>query len=422
MRNVFHQYEQRENKLTHALACALAEDVGLLRRFIRWVTGRNAPAGRIHIVEQQRPGDAVRSESESEGIPDAWIFTDDGWALVIESKVAAAVNSAQLRRHLATASRRGFTEITLLTLTAHDRVPRIKCPVVSRKWTELYVWLLRESAQSPWAVRCASYMEVLESEFIEDGYLTEGAMTSFSGIPFDSESPYNYLEAKRLLRLALIELRKSAKLRRALGMDPEATGRGAITGRSGVAVWDFLKLNASGKGEPFTKYPHLTLAIEVDRAIAIITIPHGIKTEFRRRVVNLGRDGFSALIGAINDKFKKALRGDKGAAPMIIVVQRRYPSQRSAAIVDAKVEFDLRTAFSRREGRSSSQVKVQPQWLDATYHALSHKNSNLQVAIGAAFPYARSSTVGTREFLQRVEATWLACGPLLDAMGIKGAR
>ena len=377
--------------------------------------------GRLQIVEQQRPGDLVKSESESSGIPDAWIFNDEGWALLVESKIAASLSSGQLGRHLATATRRGFTNTTLLALTARDEIPRVKGPVIARKWTELYAWLLREGARARWAGRCSSYMEVLEADLIEQGYLREGAMTSFSGIPFDSENPYNYLEAKRLLRLALYDLRKSVKLKHELGVDPSAAGRGAITGKDGVAVWDFLRLKESGKGM-FTKYPHLTLAIEVDRALAIVTIPHGIKTEFRRRIVDLGQEGFADLLGAINGKFRSAMHGDKGIAPMIIAVQRRYPTQRSAAIVDARVEFDLRTAFNQSDGRSRSGVKVQPQWLDATFRALSRKNSNLQVAIGAAFPYTRSSTVGTREFLGRVEATWLACEPLLAAMGIKGVH
>lgn len=265
-------------------------------------------------------------------------------------------------------------------------------------------------------------MEVLEANLIEQGYLKEGTLTSFSGIPFDSENPYNYLEAKRLLKLALNDLRGSSRLRRQMGMDPDAPGRGAITGREGAAVWDFLRLRQAGRDERFTKFPHLTLAIEHERAIAIVTVPHGIRTDFRRSLVDLGSEGFGELLRKLNDRLLAALQGDKGAAPMIIVVQRRYLTQRSSAIVDARLEFDLRTAFQESRRGARAVVKVQPQWMDATFGALANKRSNLQLAIGASFPFGRSSSVGDKTFVDRVAGTWIACSPLLAAMGISKTR
>lgn len=90
MLNVFDQYTQPENRLTHALVCSLAEDPTLLRRFIRWSTGRSAPKGRLQVVEQQRPGEAAGDEKEAAGLLDAWIYNDDGWALLVESKIPDA--------------------------------------------------------------------------------------------------------------------------------------------------------------------------------------------------------------------------------------------------------------------------------------------------------------------------------------------
>ena len=45
MRNVFDQYSQTENKLTHALACCLHEDVDLLRDFAGWLSPHSVPEG-----------------------------------------------------------------------------------------------------------------------------------------------------------------------------------------------------------------------------------------------------------------------------------------------------------------------------------------------------------------------------------------
>lgn len=118
MRNLFDQYFQPENRLTHALVVALAEDKKLLRSFVRWVTHKPAPSTGLAIVEQQLPGEPELSENDAEqrGLPDAWIHDNDRWSLLIESKIAAAVRNDQLDRHVRTALRRGFVDITLLVI------------------------------------------------------------------------------------------------------------------------------------------------------------------------------------------------------------------------------------------------------------------------------------------------------------------
>ena len=101
MRNVLDQYTQPENRLTHAVTCALAEDPRLLRRFLRWALGEEAPpARRMEVIEQQLPGEPPADEADAErrGIPDAWVYTKDSWALLIESKVAATPRKAPTQR------------------------------------------------------------------------------------------------------------------------------------------------------------------------------------------------------------------------------------------------------------------------------------------------------------------------------------
>ena len=80
-------------------------------------------------------------------------------------------------------------------------------------------------------------------------------------MPFRSDHPFTYLEGKRVLELAMGELRGRRDLRNQLRMNPKAPGRPAITGRRPDAVWDSLSLAPSGAAENFTKYPHLTLGV-----------------------------------------------------------------------------------------------------------------------------------------------------------------
>lgn len=414
MRNIFDQYTQPENKLTHALVSVLGEDKKLLRLFVKWVTRKASPKN-IKIIEQQLPGEIEVSEEDSErrGLPDGWVFDDESWSLLIESKISSPLKTDQLRRHYNTALKRGYDDVLVLAIDVVQPTHKLPDYVVFRSWSEIYTWLSQYTHQSEWASKALRYMEILEAKLTINGYLKEGTLTVFSGIPFTEDNPYNYPEAKRLIKLAMEDLRNRKTLVKQLGMNPKGVGRGAITGKDGVAVWDFLRLKGSKDTENFTKYPHLTMGIGQDRLLVIVTVPHGIKPEFRKNIVDLGFEGFEELMLQVNKNLTKALRKAKGAAPWVDVVQRRYPSQRSMAIIDARVEYDLRTAFPRTKQQP---VKTQPQWLLATFDALSNKRSNLQVAVGAAFPYRRCEKTRSPEILDYVEETWLACKPLIDQM------
>jgi hypothetical protein len=151
----------------------------------------------------------------------------------------------------------------------------------------------------------------------------------------------------------------------------------------------------------------------------MVTVPHGIRPVSRKHLIDLGMDGFQDMLESVNARLVRALNSAKGAAPRCIVVQRRYPSQRSAAIVDASIEYDLRTSFPQRN--MNAKVKLQPQWLQATYDALSHKHSNLQVSIGASFPYRLCPATSKPMIIDTIAKVWIACKPLLDVMQ-KGRR
>ena len=117
MRNVFDQYQQPENRLTHALACCLGEDKNLMRSFLKRIAG-TVPAGRLQIVEQQLPGEPITTgdETANGSLPDAWVYGEGDWSLLIEAKVQAAINAGQFKRHLLTADRRGYPGAQLLLL------------------------------------------------------------------------------------------------------------------------------------------------------------------------------------------------------------------------------------------------------------------------------------------------------------------
>jgi len=121
MRNIFDQYQQHENRLTHALSCCLSEDPNLLKQFLSWVTGKKLIMlpKRLEILEQQVPGERdelPEEEVEKRGIPDMWIHDSAKWCLLIESKVDAPVSNGQLERHYKTAIRCGFEDIQIIVI------------------------------------------------------------------------------------------------------------------------------------------------------------------------------------------------------------------------------------------------------------------------------------------------------------------
>lgn len=324
----------------------------------------------------------------------------------VESKVQAALSDNQLMRHERTLRRRGFEEVRCLTLTkAGVRVTRDTSALT---WSEIYEWLGTTRRTSDWSERLRSYLRAAEVRMARDEYLTEGTLTMFDGFAFSSENPYTYGEGKRLLKLAMRELRKD-RLLRALGMDPNATGRSAITGRGENAVWDFLSLMDRPKRGPFTSYPHLTLSVTANHLKPAITIPNGVVRRGRTGLRELGPGGLIALNAEIVSRAKRIL--SRGAWVEAFAVQRHYLGQRSSAVIDARMNFNLETSLPRRVGR----VKRQPEWVTLFAELLRKKRSNIQFGYEVFLPWGTKG-VDSRESLRLIAESWGAMKPVLDAV------
>ncbi len=420
MRDLFDQYDQPENRLTHALVSCLHEDRGLLAEFVRWITGDTAPnADRLRIVEQTLPGDPDLTEQDAErrGLPDAWIHDGDDWAIIIECKVQSSVDPDQLRRHTATARRRGFEKLCRLVLSVEQPDAARLAGWSHRTWPEVYVWFRERCGRSEWAGRMVSYMEAAERRMVGEEYLQKGSLTMFSGINFSEDNPYSYIEAKRVLQLAMQELRKDEKLER-FGIDPFAPGRPGIKGKAEARVWDFLALKAARDAARFQEYPHFTLAIEGPRehVLAITILPHGMKTPFRQNLINLGSSGFREIVCEVTSELCELLKCADGATPTFHAVQR-HSFPRHHETTDARLDLDLRTALApaKKQSAADKRVKTQSQWLDVAFDVFANKRSNYQIAIGASFPFS-CEALHSRRAVDYIAGTWLACKPLVDAV------
>jgi hypothetical protein len=419
MRNIFDQYTHPENRLTHALMASLDADRRLLREFIRWVPCRSRPSRKLVVLEQSLPGELVDGwslgEEESRGLPDGWIYDDDGWALLIESKIAARADPQQIRRHLNMAKTRGASDVTVLWLTVMPVPHSLGRNVVSKTWAELYEWLTSSARSSEWAIRAAQYFEVAEVQADMKADIKEGTLTRFAGIPFGDDTPYNYPQAKRILGLLRARLAKRRDLKSRLRSDPSHAGRGAIKGTRGLSVWDFVALRDLAGSHMFTQHPHLTIGIGSTRLEAFVTFPNNLRSRLRTQLLGKHYEFFATMVEKTTNQIVRSLRPYEGAIPAIILVQRRYPSMNSVPIRDADMNFDPRTAFRPKGKRSNGAIRYQPEWLRASYEALRHRHSNLQFQIGAIFPHDKCPATQKASIENAVAATWIACQPLIQA-------
>jgi hypothetical protein len=232
----------------------------------------------------------------------------------------------------------------------------------------------------------------------------------FGGFPFGIDRPYSYLEAKRLLVLAMREWKSHENLINVLGVNQAASGRPAITGRQGDGIWDFLSLAPESGKSTFTKYPHLSVAINSQAVEAMVTVPHAVNTTMRKNLIRLGEVGFRGIVENVVNNLNPLLLEHTGATPWFRGIQRRYPSQRATPLVDAIIEFDLRTAIP-----GGSPPKAQPRWLAAAYGSFVNKeNANYQIGIGVVFRYDRCPELRKPDALDLIASAWLSCKPLVD--------
>jgi hypothetical protein len=412
MRNIFDQYEQAENRLTHALAATLDADRSLLRPFLKWSGAGPLPAvSNLDVTEQQVPGEYSSGEERTDsGLPDACIFSDtDEWAFIVESKIQSPINEDQLRRHRKTAIRYGFEKVFIFLIA-------IDSPTLSQArecdshatWREIYSWFKhRSKAGSDWPTRLTNYMEVLETSLVASDALDRGTLTMFDGIHFEKQNRYNYREARRLIRLLGDELQCRPELH-AIGIDPKGKRRTAITGSDSDSVWDILPLKAARNVTDFRHYPHFDIGIDAKSVSAHITFPNGI-SGMKARLNSFEIAGIEHLFMKIEKSIRPTLKACPGAKPYFYLHQRHFKSQRSKGITDGRMDVDLRTLLPGGSGGA----KQQPGWIDAFFSLLTNKRSNIQFGVYVSLPHECSEVRSPRS-VKHISNALIAISPLLE--------
>ena len=396
MRNVFDQYSQPENRLTHALLSALSADRRLLGRFLKWSVAKDVRGSRLSVAEQSLPGELAEideDEAERRGLPDGCISDGTGWALLIESKAAARISVDQLQRHRRTAARRGIGPVQVLVISIGAPPARLPTWVMLLRWSQVYAWLRNEARRSLWAATAADYLEVAEMRGAADGYLPEGTLTEFAGIPFGPDNPYTYPQAKQCSGYSEANYLPIRVFRESLR--PIRTAKVAAPSLGAV-------IRESGTTSACMRHVG-------HRSSLSYLILRSVCTTITLRQVRTPKKSRALMIGGVTRALVRALQPFPGAVPNVTVVQRTYQTQRSQPTVDCMLHFDPRTALAAAAIRG--RVKEQPHWLRVTYEVLKARRSNLQFQVGAEFPYATCPAVHESRIARAVADTWIACAP-----------
>ena len=414
MRNVFDQYTQPENRLTHSLATVLHEDTALLKSFLATFGPKpHPPVHKLKVIEQSLPGkpELAGSETLSQGLPDALIFSDEGWAFIIESKIGAALTRNQLERHHRTIEKCGFDRLFGLAITVRE--PRFKMDAWRMiSWKDVYAWGHKHKNNSRWAGLLVDYFNVTEAKMASEEYLKEGTITEFSGISFD---PYTYLEGKRVLRLLTQKIRGNAEFIEEMRLDPKS-GRLSITDQE--RIWDFiLFLPPEGRELAFQKFPHCTVGLGPVDAEAMITFPNGMSSDLRKQLRGSSLEEFTGRLKQASHALTASLTGLKAYRPKIRLMQRRYKTQRSVPMMDGSIEFDLRTAFGDPKPHFGPPIKKQQQWAQAAYDLLANKRSNILFQIGVEFHYPQFNELANKEADRYFIGAFRALRPFVVGVG-----
>jgi len=412
MRNVFDQYEQPENRLTHALMVTLANDKKLVRPFLRFVGAKAIPhLKNIELGLQCVPGQVVDPAKDlSDGLPDGCFFDQCGWAVAIEAKVQSGIPDNrpenQLNRHRRTLAKNGY-EQPHVVLVSVDKPKTLPKGVTHIEWKNLYCWFTKRAMESLWAKYFVEYMRVFEAKMIAKDYDIRGTLTMFDGFKFSDSEPYTYAIGKRLIKLLGEELRKRRDLVKEIGLDVMEPGRPAITRGGDESVWDFFPLK-NFNGMKFTSMIHPVISLRPKEIAIALTVPDKMKG-VRKIIVENDGDGFEKMLGRIEKNFRPILKMVKTAKPMICIYQRHYKSQRSIPEIDGRITVDLRTVLEK----AKRPIKNQSGWLECIYKLLANKKSNIQWDIELLCPYSEK-IMQSKKAIDVMIDTWIALKPLMD--------
>ncbi|MDE0132315.1 MAG: hypothetical protein OXQ32_08675 [bacterium] len=194
-----------------------------------------------------------------------------------------------------------------------------------------------------------------------------------------------------------------------LGRRPDLQGRLRINPdparKRQAGGWSVFGFRGSA-GE-FNESPHLLLHVADNAVCARVILPNKARGGLWTR---LRRARLAHLMSPVLREMTPAMANCPGMEPRLILKQRHWRTRSGPSFQDAYLDFDLRTL----RGHPDSGVKRQPEWVEAAQHVVANKASNLELQVGATFPYDHCPAIRTVDALDHVASAWIGCRPFIE--------
>ena len=160
--------------------------------------------------------------------------------------------------------------------------------------------------------------------------------------------------------------------------------------------------NFRGARGEFNESPQLLLWVGYEKVDAKVVLPDAAP---KRLWTKAGKWGLVFLLKKVLKGMTPAMADCPGMMPHFVLKQRHWTRRGGPSVQDAYLEVDLRTI----DGGSG--VKKQREWIDVAQDVVKNKrpDTNLELQVGAAFPYEHCEAIQTPAALDHVAAAWLGC-------------
>lgn len=360
LRNIFDQYSQQENHLTHSLLHVLNENRNLLKAILK-ANGIKLTGKQINLITQVAP----RTDKDRTSIPDGYIYTEDyNICIGIETKINEnSLNRDQILGHLKQLS--GYDTSYLAVLTPDGTEPEIITELVKNhnhknlkfiSWKDL-LNLMSDLGSDKGKNPVGQYLFDEFMNYVERCY----HMTPFTGFKF--RDGYDRDLAQHYVKRVAEELTPDIKT-----LYPDCKKeRSQVKG-----VWW-----AWYSSEEVQNSVHPAFVVGNERVRCHIILGNGCKKEWKQFYQTLDSDKFKKLLRKVYTK-----RPDNSQT--IISFRQRHFLNRTKSVSDAAVEINIATLLG------IDKSKPNDIWWSLIKDVAASKNRyNYQLEIGYHLDYEK---------------------------------
>lgn len=387
LRNIFDQYEQKENHITNSLLLVLNSNRALLKSILIRYRIR-LTSKQINLLSQVAP----KTVDQRSTVPDGYIYTDDyNLCVGIETKIQPkAVRKEQIVGHLNQLS--AYEKSFLLILTPDEQEPSVITKLKHKysnvrfiSWPELLKFMIEVGADK----KNNQLGQYLFDEFMN--YMERSFyMTPFTGFRFsdgyDLDLAIHYVKRVSATLTPLIQ----KKFPDCLNKRPKILG-----------AWE-----AWSGSEKIQESIHPAFVVEPHQVRCFMVLPNACPRAWKRIRDILTNDKlkrmFKHQIGRLYDK------SPKGAETVISFRQRHFYA-RTKAISDAQVIINVATLL----GKDGSKKNI-IWWNLLEDIARSKSKYNYQMEIAYDMKYDRVPALQTTESIEIMKKCFSSLKPMYD--------